>query len=163
MVFPPVLASLLLAFPDVLLDSCPAVVSSVAAVLSAVNFPGVHAVLESQLWLSCCIVGITVAVSVPIVGNIPSPTGVTTHSEVLLLLASSDVPVVSCAAVGRLLLRSYCCCFVSGVPEVVGVSAHPAPVEISSVLVFPTILAFLLLLASLLLLLVSPLWVACLL
>jgi hypothetical protein len=104
MVFPLVLASLLLAYRDVPVVSAAAVTHHVAVVLSAHNVPGVLAVarvstlLLLTLWrslllpvsillLTCLLLLVSPAVLAP-----------------LLLLASFAVPDVSYAAVGPVLL-----------------------------------------------------------
>ncbi len=94
------------------------------------------------------VVGVTASADVPTVINIPCARGVSNGSSVLavvgvlccswrplLFLASSAVLVVSCAAIGLVLLCSYHCCFVLGVfamARVSYVAAIITAVEISS-------------------------------
>ncbi len=78
-------------------------------------------------------VGVTASANVPTIINIPSV--YPPELAPLLLLTSSAVLVVSCAAVGLVLLRSYHCCFVLGVfamARVSYVAAIITAVEVSS-------------------------------
>jgi hypothetical protein len=99
MVFPSVLASLLLASPDVAVVSCAAVAPPVAAVLSAVNVHGVLAV--ARVLYS----GVPYVVGVTSVASMPSVFFHRFCMASLLLLAYPAFPAV------QLLMPSllYCC------------------------------------------------------
>jgi hypothetical protein len=111
--------SLLLVLSDVPDVYCTAVSSSVYVVLSAVNLSG------GPVWAS-------------LLQYIPSSSDVSTGFGIPAFVRSLAVPVVSCAAVGLLLICSYHCCFGPGVyamARVTVVADFPSDVEVISVTV----------------------------
>ncbi len=167
------LASLLLASLDFPVVSCG---PSVAVVLSDVNISEVPNVARVSALASLLLFGVTPVAMVPIFLSVPSATSISNWFWRLALFSSPDVLVL---LLGLLLTCSYCCCFVSGVPDLDQVSAAatfptaveacspscvskipgiPAVVGVSAIVGAPPVIAFMLLLASLLLLACWGFW-----
>ncbi len=119
-VFLSVLASLLLASPDVPVVSGAAVAPPVVVVLSTVNVPGVLAVAR-VFTLLLLTLEVTAVASVPFVVNMPYASGVSNSPD-----TPAVVGVLCCSICHLCCCWACCCCFFLGFPAVNRVSAVAA-------------------------------------